>query len=287
LTVIGAWLPRGHLKIQYLEAFCRPGSTDRDWRQTVIPHRTELLSRSTDGQMLKLRSTLADGVVVSHTLTADRDEVTFQLVATNPTSRVSEAHWAQPCIRVNTFTGRGQKEYVPQCFVFLDGRLTRLPTQPWAKQARYVGPDGTLTWIGDEWTRGNYPRSFNFDPTGYILACCNQRDDNLTVFRVDRRTGRLTFTGHYVAVGNPSSVVFLWPRRVKAKRKLRCRAWPDGGGYRWYIDPLAKRRGIATKRMRVKRGLLCPEIVTSYPHCPWHLAWVPESRREQQRPRAR
>ncbi len=28
-----------------------------------------------------------------------------------------------------------------------------------------VGSDGTLSYVGEEWTRGNYPRSFAFDPT--------------------------------------------------------------------------------------------------------------------------
>jgi len=28
-------------------------------------------------------------------------------------------------------------------------------------------------------------------------------------FRVDRATGKLAFTGHYAAFGNPSSLVFL------------------------------------------------------------------------------
>ena len=68
---------------------------------------------------------------------------------------------------------------------------------------------GGLTFVGEEWTRGNYPRSFNFDPTGEFLYCCNQRADNVTVLRVDRKTGRLVFTGHYTPVGNPSSIVFL------------------------------------------------------------------------------
>ena len=72
-----------------------------------------------------------------------------------------------------------------------------------------VGPNGELTYVGEEWTRGNYPRSFTFDPTGRFLYCCNQRGDNVTVFRVDRKTGGLTFTGHYTPVGNPSMIVFL------------------------------------------------------------------------------
>lgn len=72
-----------------------------------------------------------------------------------------------------------------------------------------VGNTGELTYVGEEWTRGNYPRSFNFDPTGQFLYCCNQRGDNVAVFRVDRQTGRLFFTGHYTPVGNPSIIVFL------------------------------------------------------------------------------
>jgi 6-phosphogluconolactonase (cycloisomerase 2 family) len=72
-----------------------------------------------------------------------------------------------------------------------------------------VGDDGRLTYEGEEWTRGNYPRSFNFDPTGRFLYVCNQRSDNIAVFRVDRAGGGLEFTGHYAAVGNPSIIVFL------------------------------------------------------------------------------
>ncbi len=72
-----------------------------------------------------------------------------------------------------------------------------------------IGADGTLAFVGDEWTRGDYPRSFNFEPGGQFFYCCNQRGDNITVFRVDRKTGGLNFTGHYASVGNPSSIVFL------------------------------------------------------------------------------
>jgi 6-phosphogluconolactonase (cycloisomerase 2 family) len=72
-----------------------------------------------------------------------------------------------------------------------------------------VGKNGTLAYVGEEWTRGDYPRSFNFDPAGRFLYCCNQRGDNIAVFRVDRKTGGLNFSGHYAAVGNPSSIVFL------------------------------------------------------------------------------
>src|SRR4051794_3251385 len=66
LTVRGRDLPGGSLKIWYMEAFCRPGSTDRDWKETVIPHATRLIEASPDGRRITLRSTLEDGVVVDH-----------------------------------------------------------------------------------------------------------------------------------------------------------------------------------------------------------------------------
>jgi 6-phosphogluconolactonase len=72
-----------------------------------------------------------------------------------------------------------------------------------------VGETGALSLIGEEWTRGNYPRSFNFDPTSMFLYSCNQRGDNIAAFRVDKKTGSLAFTGHYTPVGNPSIIVFL------------------------------------------------------------------------------
>jgi 6-phosphogluconolactonase (cycloisomerase 2 family) len=72
-----------------------------------------------------------------------------------------------------------------------------------------VGADGTLTYLGEEWTRGDYPRSFTFDPSGRFLFCCNQRADHVAVFAANQATGRLTFTGRFAAVGNPSHAVFL------------------------------------------------------------------------------
>ena len=72
-----------------------------------------------------------------------------------------------------------------------------------------VGPGGELSFVTDAWTRGNYPRSFNFDPSGRFIYSCNQRGDNVTVFRIDRDSGKLAFTDDYAAVGNPSFIVFV------------------------------------------------------------------------------
>lgn len=71
-----------------------------------------------------------------------------------------------------------------------------------------IGADGTLTYVTEEWTHGDYPRSFTFDPSGQFLHCCNQRADHIATFQADKKTGKLTFTGHYTPVGNPSQIVF-------------------------------------------------------------------------------
>jgi hypothetical protein len=144
LTIRGDF-PGGELKTLYLEAYCRAGSTDREWRETVIPHTAEKIEATADGKLIKLRDKLADGVIVEHTVSAGSDEVDFRLVAHNPTDKYSEAHWAQPCIRVDKFTGTTSADaralvpqYARKSFLFLNGELHRLPTEPWADKARYV-----------------------------------------------------------------------------------------------------------------------------------------------------
>jgi 6-phosphogluconolactonase len=71
-----------------------------------------------------------------------------------------------------------------------------------------IGGDGKLVFAGEEWTRGDYPRSFTIDPSGTFLYTCNQRGDAIACFRVTRKTGALTFTGHYTPVGTPAIIVF-------------------------------------------------------------------------------
>jgi 6-phosphogluconolactonase (cycloisomerase 2 family) len=72
-----------------------------------------------------------------------------------------------------------------------------------------VAEDGTLKFLGEEWTRGDYPRSFNFSPNGGYLYCCNQRADNIAIFKVDNQAGKLLFTDQITPVGNPSCITFL------------------------------------------------------------------------------
>jgi hypothetical protein len=158
LTISGAKLPGREMKILYIEAYCRPNSHTTDWvGHTVIGHQTELLSYRGDGTRIRLQCRLNDGVVVDHVITARDDEVDFQLQAHNPTDNVSLAHWAQPCVRVGAFTGLGDPakaesyDYLPKSFVFLDGKLARMPTQDWATEARYTP--------GQVWAAPGVPRA--------------------------------------------------------------------------------------------------------------------------------
>jgi 6-phosphogluconolactonase len=72
-----------------------------------------------------------------------------------------------------------------------------------------IGSEGRLTFVGEEWTRGDYPRSITLDPTGNFLYSLNQRSDAITTYRINRKTGSLTFTGQYTPVGTPACMVFL------------------------------------------------------------------------------
>jgi hypothetical protein len=143
LAVAGDF-PGGEIRINYLEAYCRAGSTDRDWRETTIPHTSRQLPSAEPGVIL-VEDRLADGVVVTHRINVVEDGLRLSVTAHNPTGTPSAVHWAQPCVRVDRFTGTNpaqarerQPPYIQQCFVAIDSQLVRLPTRPWATEARYV-----------------------------------------------------------------------------------------------------------------------------------------------------
>lgn len=186
LIIHAPHVPSGEIRINYLEAYCRPGSTDADWAKTVIPHKNELISLAADGRAMRLRDVLADGVTVEHTITVGEanDEVDFRLVAHNPTDHASEAHWAQPCVRLGGFTGftgtepshKGAPEdYLGKCFIFLDGKLERMPTRQWAATARYTPGQ---TWAPKHVPRTDVnPRPLNpLVPDNGLIGCFSADD---------------------------------------------------------------------------------------------------------------
>lgn len=180
LTISGDAVPGGRIEVWYLEAFCRAGSTDREWGETVVPHTTELVSAADD--RILLRSKAADGLVLDHDIRAGADEVDFRLTAINPTGKRSEVHWAQPCMRVDRFVGlpsaRSSEAYLPKSFIFLDGRPSRLPTQPWAAKARYTP--------GQVWCPRNVPRDdvnprplSTLVPSNGLIGCYSADDKKI------------------------------------------------------------------------------------------------------------
>jgi hypothetical protein len=182
LTIRGSRLGSTEIRVHYLEAYCRAGSHGRAWDKTVIPHKARLVESPTGGQKLMVEDTLADGVIVRHEITADADSVTFAVTATNPTSKSSEAVWAQPCVRVGPFTGNADQagtNYLPKCFVFLDGKLTRMPTPNWATQAMYTpGQVWAAPGVGPDDVN---PRPLNAaTPTSGLIGCYSA--DEKTIF---------------------------------------------------------------------------------------------------------
>jgi 6-phosphogluconolactonase len=72
-----------------------------------------------------------------------------------------------------------------------------------------IAADGTPSYIGEASTMGDYPRHFAIDPSGSCMFVCNQHSDDITSFRIERETGKLSFTGKYVGVGSPAMIAFL------------------------------------------------------------------------------
>lgn len=181
LTISGKQIPGESISIMYLEAFCKPGSTARDWSKTVIPHETRLIEASSDAKKLRLESLLDDGVILEHEITAAADAIDFKLVAKNPTARTSQAHWAQPCMRVDKFTGVSgpdkQHAYLKNSFIFLTNTKSKQEEQfffsriePWAMVARYTPGQ---VWAGPGVPRNDVnPRPLSsLSPANGLIGC--------------------------------------------------------------------------------------------------------------------
>ncbi|WP_213990890.1 lactonase family protein [Sodalis sp. dw_96] len=72
-----------------------------------------------------------------------------------------------------------------------------------------VTGEGVMTWGGETWTRGDYPRTLTMSPDGKYIFAMNQRSDNITRFRIAAGSGKLAFVDDYVPVGSPSQMVLV------------------------------------------------------------------------------
>lgn len=215
LTIRGDHLPGKQVDVWYIEAYCRPDSTDRDWRRTTIGHKTELVSAKKDGSQLKLRCTLNDRVIVDHTIAVVSNGVSFQVKAKNPMKKASLAHWAQPCIRVGKFTGKTQKTYLPNCFVFLKNKLTKMPTPNWATKARYTPGQ---VWCPKHVDRDDVnPRPLSKDvPSNGLIGCFSA--DNKMILASAWEPYQELFQGVIVCIHSDFRIGGLKPGGTKTIR---------------------------------------------------------------------
>jgi hypothetical protein len=139
LSIRGPGLSGEKVDVWYLEAYCRSGSTDREWRKTTIPHKTEKTEEGADGKLIRLRCAVEGGVEVAHEIRAGAGEVEFKVEAVNKGAEYVDAVWVQPCIRVGGFTGGNQQTYVSKCFIFVEGKLAFLDKVRRTEEAIYKG----------------------------------------------------------------------------------------------------------------------------------------------------
>ena len=57
--------------------------------------------------------------------------------------------------------------------------------------------------------QGNWPRNFGITPDGNLMLVANQRSSNITVFKINKETGSLTFSGKEIKLPAPVCIEFL------------------------------------------------------------------------------
>src|ERR1043166_6713877 len=158
LTVSNANLPGGKLEIWYPEAFCKKGSTDRDWGETALAQKTIQASGSPLGvigssnrridltpnsrSLLTFQTTIQPNVVLLHAVSLDVDCLTILFQFSNGGIAPVDLDWFQPaCIRVDKFTGCNQSNYTSKSFIFTERGLTTLDktARRSENEARYHG----------------------------------------------------------------------------------------------------------------------------------------------------
>lgn len=226
LVIKAPEVPGKEIRINYLEAYCRAGSTDADWiKHTMVGHTTETVAAPAGGKEIKLRCLVKDGLTVDHEIRAVSDGVTFDLTVKNPTDHANEAEWAQPCIRLGDFAG-GEKEdgtgpdiKLSRAFIFLNGKLTTMPMEPWATKARYTPGQ---VWCPKEVPRTDVnPRPLStLVPDNGLIGCFSK--DGKWIFAVCFDPAQELFQGVAKCLHNDFRIGQVPPGQSK---KIRGRIW--------------------------------------------------------------
>lgn len=212
LTISGPQIPGGYIQIWYIEAFCKKGSTHRDWEQTVIPQKTQISATGPDGHLLTLRTVVQPRVEVYHEILARADEVDFTVTLDNRGTEPVDLEWFQPCVRVDRFTGLDQTNYVNRSFIYTKEGLQMLNRLPQAENAIYKGGQVYVpTGINLEDVN---PRPINAYPPANGLIGCFSADGKKLLATAWDQTQEL-FQGVIVCLHNDPHVGGLKPGEVK------------------------------------------------------------------------
>jgi len=217
LTVSNANLPGGKLEIWYPEAFCRKGSRDRDWGETVLASKTVMVG-SARPHLLMLQTEIEPNVVLFHMIVAGEDTVTMDFTFHNNGSDKVDLEWFQPaCIRVDKFTGCNQSNYTAKSFIFTERGLTTLDKtarQP-EDAARYHG--GQVYVPKGINTNDVNPRPICHDqPTNGLIGCFSA-DGRYLLATASESTQEL-FEGVYVCLHSDPHLRGLGPGEGKTLR---------------------------------------------------------------------
>lgn len=212
LTISGKNMPGEKMNILYLEAFCKTGSTNREWDSTTIPHKTELVSGKDNDSHIQLRSIVQPNVEVLHDIKAGKDEVEFNLVLHNKGHKYLDIDWFQPCIRVDPFTNRAQDDYIPRCFIFTKNGLTTLDKVNRTHNGYYKGGQ-TYVPAGINLNDVN-PRPISGDqPVNGLIGCFS--GDNKYLMATAWDNYQELFQGIFVCIHSDPRVGGLKPGEVK------------------------------------------------------------------------
>lgn len=80
---------------------------------------------------------------------------------------------------------------------------------PNGRFAYVIDRKGKLSFKDRQSTLGKTPRNFALDPTGNFLLVGNSGDDEIVIFKRNKKTGSLTPTGKKIKVGAPVCLKFV------------------------------------------------------------------------------
>lgn len=240
LTILGDKLPGEKMHVEYLEAFCKSGSTNREWGETIIPHKTELISIDDNNTHIKLKTTVQGEIEVTHDIQAKKDEVEFNLVIHNKSNKAVNIDWFQPCIRIDRFTNRKQDDYISRCFIYTSSGLTTLDKTRRNGEAIYRGGQ-VYAPVGVNLEDVN-PRPISLDkPVNGLIGCFS--DDNKYIMATAWDNYQELFQGIFVCIHSDPRIGGLKAGQIK---KLRGKIYivkndPDQLLLRYHKDFSARR----------------------------------------------